>query len=449
LGIWFKKGYRMMIKKFGDRLPEETEEDKAAREKRLSLRDIGTTAYKFGPQPPDMISPINPVPEIDTGLARPKETPWGATIRPATEKTEYGEKRFSNVPEDSGRADTTFITEAPKKAEPQRDLSTIDVDKFFNETIIPKVESQRGIKIFGSSLEIARTRWPGRPDNSPEIQAELVKINKAKDDAFNQATRIRTMLEKEKADFDEKNKYKAEQEAKAAKENQARVDSLHKYVVDLKTKQKGAVVALANLKAKASGGDFTDTDKENYKKIMQEAGMEGIDIGKAEPFLTSYVSDLDREISRVESDLKTYDPTYDAMAGVMGQAHETTTGATEVGNIDLTNRPRVQNADGTISTVRSKSFNIDGKEVLLPTISDDGKVLSDKEAVDLYKKTGKHLGKFNSVEAANKYAQQLHEQQAKAIEPATAPKYLQTATNPKTGEKMGFDGTKWVPIPQT
>lgn len=84
----------------------------------------------------------------------------------------------------------------------------------------------------------------------------------------------------------------------------------------------------------------------------------------------------------------------------------------EPGNIDLTKRPVVKNPDGSISTVRSISVNMDGREVLIPTVSDDGKVLTDEQAVDLYKRTGKHLGIFDSPEAATAYAQTLHEQQA-------------------------------------
>ncbi len=92
-------------------------------------------------------------------------------------------------------------------------------------------------------------------------------------------------------------------------------------------------------------------------------------------------------------------------------------GQVEPGNIDLKRRPVVNNPDGSYSTVRSMSFGEDGKEVLVPTIGDDGRRLSDEEAVSLYRKTGKHLGKFTSVADADSYAKRLHEDQAKQYGP--------------------------------
>lgn len=83
------------------------------------------------------------------------------------------------------------------------------------------------------------------------------------------------------------------------------------------------------------------------------------------------------------------------------------------GNIDLTNRPIVKNDDGSISTVRSMSFqDEEGKEVLVPTVV-NGKIVSDSEAINNYYRTGEYLGKFDSVEEANEYAEELHKQQEK------------------------------------
>jgi hypothetical protein len=80
------------------------------------------------------------------------------------------------------------------------------------------------------------------------------------------------------------------------------------------------------------------------------------------------------------------------------------------GNIDLNNRKVVRNKDGSVSTEKSFSVNIDGKETLLPTVI-DGKVVSEDEAVEHYLKTGEHLGQFDTVEEADAYAEALHNRQ--------------------------------------
>lgn len=87
-----------------------------------------------------------------------------------------------------------------------------------------------------------------------------------------------------------------------------------------------------------------------------------------------------------------------------------TIGRWGLGNIDLNNRIVVHNPDGSISTERSFSTNIDGKEVLLPTII-NGVVYDEDYAIEWYYRTGEYLGKFNTVAEAEDYAERLHERQ--------------------------------------
>lgn len=92
-------------------------------------------------------------------------------------------------------------------------------------------------------------------------------------------------------------------------------------------------------------------------------------------------------------------------------------GQLEPGNVDLNNRPKVRNPDGSISTVRSMSFHENGREVLVPTVHDSGYVMGDEEAIDHYRKTGKHLGKFDTPDNATNYAKGLHEDQERQYAP--------------------------------
>jgi hypothetical protein len=82
------------------------------------------------------------------------------------------------------------------------------------------------------------------------------------------------------------------------------------------------------------------------------------------------------------------------------------------GNIkDLVKLPVIKNDDGSISTVKSISINVDGKEFLIPTII-DGKQLSNKDAIDYFMKnydkgTHQYFGVFKTAKDATKYGEYL------------------------------------------
>ena len=76
------------------------------------------------------------------------------------------------------------------------------------------------------------------------------------------------------------------------------------------------------------------------------------------------------------------------------------------GNIDLDNRQVVANGNG-FSTELSFSIEIDGLEVLLPTVI-DGEIVSEEEAIEHFFASGEHLGMFRYPEAAEVYAFWLH-----------------------------------------
>lgn len=92
--------------------------------------------------------------------------------------------------------------------------------------------------------------------------------------------------------------------------------------------------------------------------------------------------------------------------------HTAPTGQLEPGTVDLFKQPAVKNADGSTSTVDSFSVNIDGKEVLLPTVTPDGRHLSQDAALHEYAQTGRHLGKFDTPASADAFAKRLHEDYA-------------------------------------
>lgn len=108
------------------------------------------------------------------------------------------------------------------------------------------------------------------------------------------------------------------------------------------------------------------------------------------------------------------------------------------GNIDLYDRPQYRNANGSISTVDSTSYNIDGQEVLLPTVWNRNSTpyhsSNDEEILQRYRDTGEYLGKFSTVEEANDYAEKLHLEQQERYPSSSLP--AERGSKHKSGKEI-------------
>ena len=108
------------------------------------------------------------------------------------------------------------------------------------------------------------------------------------------------------------------------------------------------------------------------------------------------------------------------------------------GNIDLYDRPQYRNANGSISTVDSTSYNIDGQEVLLPTVWNRNGTpyhsSNDEEILQRYRDTGEYLGKFSTVEEANDYVEKLHLEQQERYPSSSLP--AERGSKHKSGKEI-------------
>lgn len=102
------------------------------------------------------------------------------------------------------------------------------------------------------------------------------------------------------------------------------------------------------------------------------------------------------------------------------KATQTVPGLRVPGNINLNGRPLVANSDGSYSSELSFSRGTGEGEVLVPRIV-NGQLLSEDEAWNHYRKTGEHMGIFDTPDHADAYATEVHNRAPKTA--AGTPNY--------------------------
>lgn len=195
-------------------------------------------------------------------------------------------------------------------------------------------------------------------------------------------------------------------------------------------------VAQAMVRAKASdlvrGITVGLLDNHQYAEAKQyfEAQQGNIDMRTSDMLSSTVKSEYDRNLTETKGDgfLAAAQTGGAASHPDPNMAVSNPTGLVERGNLPIWNRPAVKNADGTVSSEYSTSFQDDqGHEVLVPTVV-NGKFLTPdgtkpeegspaekamfQAAWDHYLTTGENLGKFDNAADADAYAEQLHNRPA-------------------------------------
>jgi hypothetical protein len=185
-------------------------------------------------------------------------------------------------------------------------------------------------------------------------------------------------------------------------------------------KRKKLKVNVAEAKGLVPVSDEPDPETEAVEvgPSLDDQGWK-VDIGEAaiSPLPTIEIGDgVVTPLPTIEIGDGVLKPRWDVDIGeaVIAPGRHNSFGAVVPGNIDLTRRPHVMNADGSRSTVRSMGINPGdpgGNEVLIPTVSDDGHIMTDEEAILKYELSGRHLGEYPSIEASNAAAEAIHRDQ--------------------------------------
>jgi hypothetical protein len=101
----------------------------------------------------------------------------------------------------------------------------------------------------------------------------------------------------------------------------------------------------------------------------------------------------------------------------------------EPSNIDPRKRPVVPDEEGNAAVLAVK-YKEGGNVVLVPTVTDEARVMSDAEAVKAYEATGKHLGKYRDEKAADAALEKMRQDRAAAYRARLVAAALRAGSGP-------------------
>src|SRR3972149_6968853 len=192
--------------------------------------------------------------------------------------------------------------------------------------------------------------------------------------------------------------------------------------------------------------NFTDprASNEDRDRILQQA-RDAIELGKrsglVDPIHASkYEDTYVRGAIKQDAERRLNDDPEGLRRDLLGE--RAPQGELEIGNVDLSRRGAVKNADGSISTIKSTVINENGRQVLIPTIDPEGREMAEEEAIERYLGTGEHLGKFDTPESAAASAKRVAERGAKKFMPHRGASPEAISIRLETGKTDPVEGVK-------
>jgi hypothetical protein len=125
-----------------------------------------------------------------------------------------------------------------------------------------------------------------------------------------------------------------------------------------------------------------------------------------------FVANTRRAASASASARKTGQPSHYVVKQLDSKKDKSPSNSSE-GNIDVSSRKTIKLSNGEIELFKPMAFRNAGKVIVVPTITEGGKLLTESGAINKYFETGMHLGIFDDMSEAKVRIEQLEKERFK------------------------------------